>query len=92
MTELSSELDAAPAIKPKEVALSAVVLGSLAVVLAVIPGADFVAFVPGLLALVMGIFGLRDPSQGSRRSLAGVILGPVAIVVSILTASGVLRL
>jgi hypothetical protein len=92
MTELSSGINAAPATRPKEVALSALVLGVLAAVLAVIPGADFVAFVPGLLALVMGIFGLRDPVQGSRRSLAGVILGPVAIAVSILTASGALRL
>jgi hypothetical protein len=92
MTDLTSGIDAAPATKPKEVALSAVVLGVLAVVLAVIPGADFVAFVPGLLALVMGIFGLRDPAQGSRRSLAGVVLGPVAILVSILTVGGALRL
>ena len=92
MTELSSTVDAEPATKPKEIALSAIVLGILAVVLAIIPGAAFVAFVPGLLALVMGVFGLRDPAQGSRRSLAGVILGPVAIVVSILTVSGALRL
>ena len=92
MTELSSTVDAEPATKPKELALSAIVLGILAVVLAIIPGAAFVAFVPGLLALVMGVFGLRDPAQGSRRSLAGVILGPVAIVVSILTVSGALRL
>jgi hypothetical protein len=92
MTDLSSTVDAEPAPRPKEVALSAIVLGILALVLSVIPGAAFVAFVPGLLALVMGVFGLRDPAQGSRLSLAGVILGPVAIVVSILTVSGALRL
>jgi hypothetical protein len=92
MSDLTSTAETESVTKPKEVALSAIVLGILAVVLAVIPGAAFVAFVPGLLALVMGVFGLRDPAQGSRRSFAGAILGPVAIVASILTISGALRL
>ncbi len=50
------------------------------------PRLSFIAFLPALVALVLGIIGLASKAPGRGRALAGVILGPVAFVVAIVVS------
>jgi len=76
----------APA-KPKSgLALAAMILGILAMVAAVIPGLSFVAFVPALTGLVLGIVALATKTTERVKALVGVILGPIAIIVAIIVS------
>ena len=73
--------------KPKGgLTLAALILGIVAIVCAVIPGLSFIAFVPALVALVLGIIGLATKAPGRGKALAGIILGPVAFVVAIIVS------
>ncbi|HEY4266976.1 MAG TPA: hypothetical protein VGM94_02180 [Galbitalea sp.] len=74
------------------VALSALVLGAVAVVLSVIPGAAFVAILPALLGLLMGIHGVKDKLADRWQSITGLVLAPIAIILSVATIFGVIRL
>ena len=74
------------------VALSALVLGIVAIVLSVIPGAAFVAVLPALLGVLMGIHGVKDKLADRWQSVAGLVLAPIAIVLSLATIFGVIRL
>ena len=74
------------------VALSALVLGVVALVLSVIPGAAFVAFLPALLGLLMGIHGVKDKLADRWQSVTGLVLAPVAIILGLATIFGVIRL
>lgn len=73
------------------VALSALVLGILAVVLSVVPGAAFVAFLPALLGGFMGVHGVKDHLADRWQSVAGLVLAPVAIILSLVTIFGLIR-
>jgi hypothetical protein len=73
------------------VALSALVLGIVAVALSVIPGAAFVAILPAVLGGFMGIHGIRSRLADRWQSVAGIVLAPIAIVVSIATILGVVH-
>jgi hypothetical protein len=69
---------------------AALVLGIVALVLGAIRGPSYIAFIPAILAIVFGALALarRIPVRG--RSLAGLILGAVALIVAIsVSASGV---
>lgn len=77
--------------KPIRVALSAVVLGVVGVLLALVPGAAFVAFLPALLGGLMGFIGLREQVADRWQAVAGLVLAPVGVVVSLLTIFGVVR-
>ena len=73
--------------KPKSgLTLAALILGIVAMLCAVIPGLSFIAFVPALVALVLGIIGLASKAPGRGKALAGVILGPVAFIVAIIVS------
>ena len=74
------------------VALSALVLGAVAIVLSVIPGAAFVAFLPALLGLLMGVHGVKDKLADRWQSVVGIVLAPIAIALSLATIFGLIRL
>ncbi len=79
-----------PPTPPKSgIAVAALVLGIVAAVFAIIPGPSFAAFVPAILAAVLGIVALTRKTPRRGFALAGIILGAlsllVAIIVSIVT-------
>jgi hypothetical protein len=80
-----------PAQRQIRVALSALVLGILSVVLSVIPGAAFVAFLPALLAGFMGVHGVRSRLDDRWQSIVGLVLAPVAIILSLATIFGFIQ-
>jgi hypothetical protein len=82
----------APAERPIRVALSAIVLGILAVVLSIIPGACYIAFTPALLGGVMGVLAIRRGVADQWQGYAGLVLAPIAIALSLLTIFGIIRL
>jgi hypothetical protein len=84
--------DTESAERPVRVALSAFVLGVIAVVLAVIPGAAFIAVGPAVLGAYMGVHGVRDDLDDRWQSIVGIVLAPVAAVLALLTILGVLSL
>lgn len=68
-------------------AVTALVLGIIALVLAFIPVVNLVSFVLAALAIIFGIVGLV--ASGKRRSgkgmsITGIVLGAVAIVIAVL--------
>jgi hypothetical protein len=79
----------APAPPKSGVALAALILGIVAAVFAIIPGPSFAAFIPAILAVVLGIVALARKTPRRGFALSGVILGAasllVAIIVSIVT-------
>lgn len=68
------------------VALAALVLGIVALTFAVIPGLSFVAFLPATAALIFGIVALATKASGRGKAIAGVILGPIALLVAIVVS------
>ena len=88
MSELQVDV---PAQRHIRVALSALVLGILSVVLSVIPGAAFVAFLPALLAGFMGVHGVRSRLDDRWQSVVGLVLAPVAIILSLATIFGFIQ-
>jgi len=70
--------------RPKSgLALAAMIVGIVAIIGAIIPGLSFVAFLPAIAALILGIIALVSKSAGRRKALTGVILGPIALIVAI---------
>ena len=65
------------------VGLAALIVGIVALVLAVIPVVSFVAFLPALAAIALGIVGLTLRGRSRGTSIAGLILGGVALLVAI---------
>jgi hypothetical protein len=63
--------------------LIALILGIVALVMAVIPGASLFAWLFALPAIVLGVIGLVRPAMRRGRALAGVIEGVVAMVIGI---------
>lgn len=66
---------------------TALVLGIVAIVFAIIPILGFVAFILGPLALIFGIIGLTRKYTKKGTSIAGVVLGALAIIVAIIVTS-----
>lgn len=65
------------------VGLAALIVGIVAVLLALLPFASFVAFLPALAAIALGIVGLVLQGRSRGTSIAGLILGGVALLVAI---------
>ena len=88
-SEATAEI-AAPAVPtPKRgTALAALIVGIVAMVCAFIPGLSFIAFIPALTALGLGIAGLVSKAPSRGKALAGVILGSIALVVAIIVSVG----
>jgi hypothetical protein len=66
--------------------LISLILGVLAFVLAVIPPTAFIAWIFAIAAIILGIIGLTRKNQGKGTSIAGLILGVVGWIVSIIVA------
>jgi hypothetical protein len=77
--------EAAP--KPKSgLAITALVLGIVAIVFGVIPGIGFISFLLGPLAVIFGIIALVK-KQKKGMSITGIVLGALgAIIAGIITA------
>ncbi len=81
--------EAAPPAPPKSgIAVAALVIGIVAAVFAIIPGPSFGAFVPAILAAVLGIVALTRKTPRRGFALAGVILGAVSLLVAIIVSIG----
>jgi hypothetical protein len=66
--------------------IAALVLGIVAIVMAIIPGPSFAAFIPAILAGIFGVVTLRRTTSGRGGALTGTILGPVALLVAIIVS------
>lgn len=66
---------------------TALVLGVVAVVFAIIPVVGFVAFILGPLALIFGIIGLTRKFTKKGTSIAGVVLGAVSVIIAIIVTA-----
>lgn len=79
--------DVAPQKKPNRLGLAALIVGILALVCALIPGLSFVAFIPALTALGLGIAGLVSKAPERGKAVTGLILGPVALITAIIVST-----
>jgi len=93
-TPSSAPAPTAPGVKQNNgVGLAALIVGIVAFVFAIIPVLSFIAWLPALAAIVLGIVGLA--LKGRKKLFAGLGLGlgvvawGVAIIVSIVSAIGV---
>lgn len=77
----------APVVGKSRLGIWALVLGIIAMVFAVIPGLSFIAGMPALAALTVGIIALvrRTPRRG--KPITGVVLGGSALIVSIVVSA-----
>ncbi len=69
-------------------ALWAMIAGIVAIVSAVIPGLSFVAWIPAIAAIVLGVIALIKKTPRRGQALTGVILGPIAWLVAIIVSVG----
>ncbi|MEO6532047.1 MAG: DUF4190 domain-containing protein [Pseudolysinimonas sp.] len=77
----------APPAPPKSgIALAALIVGIVAALFAIIPGPSFGAFVPAILAAVLGIVALTRKTPRRGFALAGIILGAVSLLVAIIVS------
>ncbi|HEU0206561.1 MAG TPA: DUF4190 domain-containing protein [Pseudolysinimonas sp.] len=75
-----------PAPPTSGLAVAALVVGIVAAVFAIIPGPSFGAFVPAILAAVLGIVALARTTPRRGFALAGVILGAVSLLLAIIVS------
>ena len=87
-TPVAVALEAPP--KRSRLPLAALIVGIVAIVFAIIPGLSFVAFLPALTALGLGIAGLISKAPARGMALTGVILGPIALLVGIVVSVSVI--
>lgn len=71
----------------KGMAITALVLGIVAIVLCLIPFIGFVSMVGGLAAIVLGIIALVKKKPGKGMSIAGIILGALGMIIAILVTA-----
>lgn len=70
-------------------ALLALIFGIVALVCAFIPGLSFIAFIPAIASVVLGIAALVSLNKAGRgQAVSGVILGPIALLVAIIVSIG----
>jgi len=85
----AAPIAAAPVAKPRSpLALWAMIAGIVAIVSAVIPGLSFVAWIPAIAAIVLGVVALIKKTPRRGQALTGVILGPIAWLVAIIVSVG----
>lgn len=63
-------------------AVWAMIAGIVALVLAIIPGASFIAGLPAVVAIVLGAIALVKKKPGRGKATTGLILGVLAVIVS----------
>ena len=73
--------------KGNPLGLTAMVLGIVAAVLAFIPCMGWLAFIPGILAIIFGVISLKKVNAGEAdnkgMSIAGLVCGLVAVIINI---------
>jgi hypothetical protein len=69
---------------------TALVLGIVAFVLAVIPGPSFTAFVPAITAIALGLITVIGKRPTVKRGIAAIILGAFALIVAIIVSLAVI--
>ena len=75
--------------KPRSaLAMWAMIAGIVAIVTAIIPGLSFIAWMPALAAIVLGIIALVKKTPRRGQALTGVVLGPIAWLVAIIVSIG----
>lgn len=68
--------------------LWAMIAGIVALVSALAPGLSFVAWMPAIAAIVLGVIALARKTSRRGQALTGVILGPIAWIVAIAVSVG----
>ena len=63
--------------------LIALILGIVAVVLAAAPFASYVAWLVGIAAIVVGVLAILRPGLPKKAGIAGIVLGAVAVILSV---------
>ena len=77
------------AVKPRNgLGLAAMIIAIVACFFALIPGVSFIAFIPALAALGLGIAGLVSKRGSRGQALTAVIVGPVALLIAIFVSIG----
>ena len=69
--------------QPKGLAITSMVLGIAGIVLAWIPGVNWVALPAAIVGLILGIIALKK-GQPRGMALTGIILGAIAIIFAII--------
>lgn len=78
-------------VKPKSpLALWAMIAGIVAIVSAVVPGLSFVAWIPAIAAIALGVIALIKKTPRRGQALTGVILGPIAWIMAIVVSVGLI--
>ncbi len=89
VTATSADVTSAP--PPRSaLALWAMIAGIVAIVSAVIPGLSFVAWIPALAAIALGVIALIKKTPRRGQALTGVILGPIAWLMAIVVSVGLI--
>lgn len=78
----------APPAPRSALTLWAMSAGIVAIVSAVIPGLSFVAWIPAIAAIMLGVIALVRKTSRRGQALTGVILGPIAWIVAIAVSVG----
>ena len=74
--------------KPNEIlALLALIIGAVALVMAFIPGLSFIAFLPGISAVVLGILALALKKPGKTKGIVGLSLGAASVLVGLVVST-----
>lgn len=73
---------AAPSPRGSGLTTWAMIAGIVAIGLAIIPGASFVAGLPAIAAVVLAAMGLRQKRPGRGKAITGLILGVLAMIIS----------
>lgn len=75
-----------PSNKVDILALLALIIGAVAILLALIPGVSLVAFLPAIAAVVLGILALALKKQGKTQSIVGLSLGAASVLIALITS------
>jgi multisubunit Na+/H+ antiporter MnhB subunit len=74
--------------KPNEIlALLALIIGGVALAMAIVPGLSFIAFLPGISAVVLGILTLALKKPGKTKGIVGLSLGASSVVVGLIVST-----
>lgn len=88
---MAASPSAAVSPKPRSpLALWAMIAGIVAIVSAVIPGLSFVAWIPAIAAITLGVIALIKKTPRRGQALTGVILGPIAWLMAIIVSVGLI--
>lgn len=83
--------EAALSPKPRSaLALWAMIAGIVAMVSAIIPGLSFVAWIPAIAAIALGVIALMKKTPRRGQVLTGVVLGPIAWLMAIVVSVGLI--